>query len=192
LKHSYDIIYYKTTFIGLPFPFKTGCHQYLKNDSSDWCLAQCFKNKYKNTHNCLNGYFDFIIIYNSSDIQYKSCSEYEFNERSVSECISICPQDCIHRNYEFESIETFTRLSSNTTVINLFTKISDEITYRYTPKMSYNEFFGSFGGLVSMWLGFSIITLYDFICKYCNEVIEFSKNKSQNKNNRNKRSGPKI
>jgi hypothetical protein len=62
------------------------------------------------------------------------------------------------RELEFDERNLFPE-----SIVYLFPKSSDEMVYIYSPKMTVIDFIGNLGGIFSLWLGVSFISLFDGI-----------------------------
>ena len=91
-------------------------------------------------------------------------------------CTRECLPDCNHEIYKYEikDITDAPQLDAvssdkDTIIINLLAKLTDHFTYAYQPKLTISDFISRFGGLLSLWLGFSFYSIYchveDFVIK---------------------------
>lgn len=117
-------------------------------------------------------------------------------------CYGQCLGDCIDEEYDFDVEETShpsdrdiekaigSEKSSlelrkrRFATINLIRKFSGDVTYNHSPQMPFIEFICYVGSLASLWLGLSVLTIYDYSTKllilFIHKYYRF-KNKNQTK-----------
>ena len=94
----------------------------------------------------------------------------------ITNCTRECLPDCNHEIYKYEikDITDAPQLNAiapdkDTIIINLLAKSTDHFTYAYQPKLTISDFISRFGGLLSLWLGYSFYSIYchveDFVIK---------------------------
>ena len=111
--------------------------------------------------------------------QSNSCIYLEKNSL-LYQCESECKKNCINRYYTVNEIRSDiipsdlfgtnanTWIRKTSTFIKLVkSKLPDEVT-EHRPEMSFNSFFGNFGGTVGIWLGLSVIAVFEYLIKYYN------------------------
>ncbi len=98
-------------------------------------------------------------------------------------CYDQCLPDCIDEEYDFDVEETAypsdrdierafhsekptlkLRKMENAN-INLIRRFSGDVTYNHSPQMPFIEFICYIGSLASLWLGLSVLTIYDYLTK---------------------------
>ena len=177
---KYDVTFSKTKIIKLPKPYNTSCYDY-KNDQNEKsysnCVRRCMITKFFNKNKCI--FLGMELILNGEFNDKKLCSKkVKFNHIELMnflyKCKSqICLSDCIQEIYSYEikdvthshfdisfSMFNDTTDINNTIVINILPGDTNVHTYIHHPKISINDLFSKFGGLISLWLGFSFYSVY--------------------------------
>lgn len=128
----------------------------------------------------------------------QKCEEAESPEYKLwtINCENNCRQDCYEEYYQKDMFELkydyevvmwkkfnidADRVNINTTIIFLAAKYLEEISYTHVPKMSQFEFFAALGGLFSLWIGASVLTIYDVIQGLFKIGIDVRKRALENK-----------
>ena len=197
---TYDLLFYKKTIRKLQNPYKTDCRSYeseinstdIMSLSRDLCLTECVYDMVYEKYGCLNSGSNVIFGQKYSD--YKVCnfsiltneSEdniHEFQYRMRYLCHFKCKSDCIQEIYEYELTEVdnefdneLTQMnisinSSDITYITLLSKHLGETSYNHLPKTKLTDFLCSLGGLCSLWLGLSVISIYDYLIFIFSKLI---------------------
>ena len=143
------------------------------------CINDCLGEKIKKNNNkCLHGFnIKYVLWRNDSSYSsyhdLKLCEEdsnalinlMEEREQMRIDCESKCRSDCVNRYYKNQiKIRDPRRyynsdMPLNTTrIVYYHNNIPDQVT-EHLEKMSFVDFYGNFGGLVGVWLGFSIATV---------------------------------
>ena len=140
------------------------------------CIDRCLGNKMnKANHNCLYTFNPrYIPLRNDSayssfqDLKLCQNENHKHRRNEIvkmrNECEEKCRPDCVNRYYK-KSISSNFKLSLkdalplNTTKLSYYhNNMPDQIT-QHMEGMTFVDFFGNFGGLVGVWLGFSIATV---------------------------------
>ena len=147
------------------------------------CINECFGEKLKKTkHKCTYSFYIHPILWrnDSAYSSYQDLKLCDYNIRDndwkplphiVTErvkarldCDVKCRPDFVNRYYKkdtqvYEELGFDYKVPLNTTEINYFhNNMPDQIT-QHIEEISFVDFFGTFGGLVGVWLGFSIATV---------------------------------
>ena len=118
---------------------------------------------------------------------YLCGSDHNVNSSFAGEmknsCYDQCLPDCIDEEYDFDVEETahpsdsrIERANSKEkpalqlrkmrfSSINLIRRFSGDVTYNHSPQMPFIEFICYVGSLASLWLGLSVLTIYDYMTK---------------------------
>ena len=141
------------------------------------CINKCFGDKITKTNqNCLHPFYPRYILWRN-DSAYSSYHDLKLCEynwtlfpqivnarvKVRNECEVKCRPDCVNRYYQkvrkVYKLPNKYELAPNRTRISYFNNnMPDQIT-EHMQEMTFVDFFGNFGGLVGVWLGFSIATV---------------------------------
>ncbi|XP_023234948.1 degenerin unc-8-like [Centruroides sculpturatus] len=162
----------------LPSPYLTNCTNYKKlwkrrlgrgPLSREMCIEECLMNATLDHCGCVKT----SSIYPHYE---KFCHEVDIpctDKINYSHCFIACGPACHSISFEVniqeENIEVgiestnATTLWNQTAIILLFFKKSDLVIYTYRPKYESIEFFSYVGGYIGIWLGMSLIAVFDFL-----------------------------
>ena len=149
------------------------------------CINECIGDNIKKiTHNCLYPFYVRYILWRNESA-YLSYQDLKLCEDNVNfyreikngrdkivnervkmrnECEMKCRSDCVNRYYKklttlIDELPSYDVLPLNTAKIQIYhNNMPDQLT-EHMEGMTFIDFFGSFGGLVGVWLGFSIATV---------------------------------
>ena len=174
---NYDLTFSKTKIIKQPKPYKPFCHFYKKNDqvkSSSECYLNCVERSVIKKYNCLLDGMDITLNDQFENIKLCNATEIiRFNLFDIgvwmNQCkFKSCLPDCIQEIYNFE-IKDVTdspmlfkdnAINNDTIIMNILPVNGEEYTYIHQPKISWNDLMSKFGGLLSLWIGFSFYSIY--------------------------------
>ena len=143
------------------------------------CINRCFGDKTnRNDDKCIYPFYYRLFLWRnysaySSYHDLKMCDNNDLNPDIINERVQVrrdcemkCRPDCVNRYYKktikgYEKKELLFnyKVPLNTTDILYFpNNLPDQIT-QHIEEMSFVDFSGTFGGLVGVWLGFSIATV---------------------------------
>ena len=132
------------------------------------------------------------VIYNICNCTVKPCdltlqscqkcpeADDEEYKKLVRNCERSCHQDCYEEYYQKDIFElqddfkmktwqkydvnkTDRMVETNQTLVFLAAKYHEELSYTHAPKMVSFDFFAAMGGLFSLWIGASVLTIFDFL-----------------------------
>lgn len=183
----YDVTFRKTTIIKLPKPYKPNCHSYKSNDyvkSYYDCSIRCLHKLFFETLNCSSALIEVIL--NEEFSERRICTVDDLIELNMSwseiilnKCThELCLPDCIEEIYEYK-IKDVTdspsfindKPNNHTIIIEILPQDDDEFTYIHQPKIPRNDLFSKFGGLLSLWLGFSFFSIYQSIEHFIDDYM---------------------
>ena len=169
------------------------CHnyehdEYLRSD----CIAICVLKKiqHKNGHYFamkseflfMNRYKNLLRDFNRT--LYKNPDRIEPSSEFKPECMKQCKQDCSFEYYVYditfgsEKEPNFYYKGSN---IHIYHKLIPDIYIKHIPETTFISFISNFGGLLGMWLGISVILIFENIFNLFKQIIgKFSKPKPGN------------
>jgi hypothetical protein len=184
--YSYSISYSRINTKLLPPYYSTNCRKYnvsnineeqSRSDCIDRCVLNALREKCgKCIHNTGSLYrkefiemhtpemlCDFVRSYEISECYYRSINEIK------PECEFDCRPDCNNQFIDFD-IKNVDKITSSPWDKKVYVSIThsrlpDQVI-EHLPEMTFVSFIANFGGLAGMWLGLSVIALYDFIIKF--------------------------
>ena len=178
----YDVTFAKTTIKKLQKPYKPYCTDYNQDEhfkSYYDCTSKCVHSKIFEKYNC--SFIGIDLILNNGFDDKKMCGvnetldfDFFFFAEIVPKCkTELCLPSCKEEIYSYEVKDvsdspTFIneKIDNETIIINILPRDVEEFTYVHSPKISRNDLFSKFGGLISLWLGFSFYSIYSHIEYY--------------------------
>lgn len=166
----------------LPFPYETKCKDYNRMWeergkkgplSQEMCLGECVYNASMELCKCV---VPNIMFYHEDKI----CTEDELDcfDFNITKCYNYCQQPCDFINFEYDvqerkledseaqNIDDFYQdysITDHMAVVLVFLKRPEIIIYNHRPQYEDIEVFSFMGGYVGMWLGISLIAVFDFL-----------------------------
>ena len=178
----YDLTFSKTKIIKLPKPYKPFCHFYQDNadvKSFSECFVKCVERNMIEKYSCLmpemdltlNDQFENIRLCNANeilDVKYQYQLQFDIVKWTIQCRSESCLPNCIQEIYNYEikdvtdSLKFFRHntIKNDTITINILPVNAEEYTYIHQPKISWNDLMSKFGGLLSLWIGFSFYSIY--------------------------------
>ena len=189
--YSYDLPFNRMKIKYLEAPYDTKCVRYDLDSKKGYqmnieCLEHCFEKtmhkvcapcKSKKHQCCFITYYNvwpinWINKYNYGHLKYCQRDTCFYRKRNsvMNTCKLQCEQDCISRYYfvnERSSVNltTYRNWDKKALIYVLDSKMPDQVT-EHTEDMSFIDFFGTFGGTVGVWLGLSVVALFDYLIKH--------------------------
>lgn len=165
----------------LPDPYETQCKDYraiwkLRGNkgplSQMTCLTECIMNASLSQCNCVLPEINFPH-------SERICNEDELDclQLNMTECYNLCPQPCDFTDFEYDvqerileddsasTIQDFyehKKMNQRRAVVLIFLKRPEIVVYSHRPQYEDIEVFSFLGGYVGMWLGISLIAVFDF------------------------------
>ena len=196
---NYELSFSKKTTVKLPRPYHTNCKYYdLDKDSTDiysmtrdLCIAGCRNRRILKKYNCLLPSNDIIKGHTFSEgnickpktllDMISNGSVYRTDRSSKRLCYAKCEPDCVQTAYDVELDELyrdymsfFFRIEKNNPdmgYVLVLAKQFAETNHFHLPKMNLTDFLCNIGGLVSLWLGLSILSIYDYSSRIISSTI---------------------
>ena len=177
----YDVTFTKTVISKLPPPYKPYCRNYQSTDyvkSFYDCQTRCIHKIVFETLNCSIAGVDVIL--NEEFSEKKMCKKHDLDKLDViwflkvyNECENeVCLPNCIQEIYNYKITDVTespsfinNRPNNDTIIIKILPDDEEEFLYNHQPKISINDLLSKFGGLLSLWLGFSFFSMYNQIEK---------------------------
>jgi len=198
---NYDLLFNKKTTVKLPKPYKTDCFDYKEDINSsniyglsqELCSLKCRTEGILSKYNCLR--YGSEVLYESDYVDSMICNVsllMDTSDRSIyyheylkrQECYQKCKIECIQQVFNFELNEVDrsdgdivnycinATNDQNITLVTVMAKLFDDINYIHLPKMNFIDFWSSLGGLFSLWLGLSVIAVYDSLFALCVSLVQ--------------------
>ncbi|XP_067131751.1 degenerin unc-8-like [Centruroides vittatus] len=168
-------------------PYSTNCSYYERSKEKSFdelytrqrCILNCQKEKWLEICGCISGDYPF-------ETDGIFCSEQTYMclvNLNTDHCFHKCQIACQATVFEYEvddaPIEFYDfyvpleipdedtnenyRKQQQVAVMNFFFKRPELLIYKYKPKFQSIELFGYVGGYIGMWLGISLIAIFDFL-----------------------------
>jgi hypothetical protein len=161
----------------------------MKSPSQWKCYQNCVSGYRKKSCGCLTNQIDDSFLLDEITLNDRFCENFnafkgDFLKRDRDEelfefCNKICPVGCIedHYNYVISNIN----YHSNDIKIQMTHSTSSKDTIvKHASNMSIPVYFANLGGIAGLWLGISILTLYN----YCEKIVKFVQKKIAHRLNR--------
>ena len=180
---EYIILFSRIKKYLLKYPFKTDCFEYKeKLLNQEHCLADCLEILSKDKCGDCEPRFNLQLknFVRSKTVKICNfsfdCGKEEWNyDEAKNDCETKCKADCYTEFYDYfvTSDKPHERNDSiNTTIIRIIHKTIPDVEIRHFPEFTWNSYVANMGGLAGMWLGFSAISLYDWIMILIKKVYE--------------------
>jgi hypothetical protein len=166
-KYFYSLKFFSTKEKLLPFPYGTNCNYYEKNSletnsykSREHCIYEDMKrlehDKCKSNRRWLFMSLNDTRINDKKINLMKNCS-FHFDRVLLKEK---CRKNCYNEYYENRLINELplpgNKYKTNLTFIRIQKLPERELIYNHLPKMDLMQYFGSIGGLIAFWFGYSL------------------------------------
>ncbi len=162
--------------------------------SRELCLFKCRTKRTVSKFNCLRYTSETIFEDQFSDSKVCNSSVllnvnedgiYYFEAIQAIKCFQECRPECVQEVYSFDlhevdrsdgdlinyNIYKNATNSENISLVSVMVRLFDEISYIHLPKMRLTDFWSSFGGLLGLWLGLSVLAIYDNIIAFCISIF---------------------
>ncbi|XP_023240338.1 acid-sensing ion channel 4-like [Centruroides sculpturatus] len=186
-------------------PFKDKCVLYGKDDfkkikSQKECLSLCTRDLIKKECGCLDPTLKFYRNVTFCDLtkEEDACCMMKMRKVNISYCQ--CPLPCHEITYDVSlystiwpsesefKLRSLKNLSKQITYeeyrkghlqMNVFFDRMERFIYNQHPVYEKDEFFSHLGGQLSLWLGLSLLTLFEYLEKFSLFCIQVYKNFSR-------------
>ena len=158
----------KTELLGSDYD--TNCQEYNLdykyanfNMRSD-CITDCFQ---KRKQNCgrrglanTGDLFRVEFLKQNRNLKFEDfCDDFQVYIRIKSSCLELCRPDCNFDYYSYERKDSTFKSKNEGIEFYLAHSHLPDVILKYSPQVSFISFWCSFGGLLGMWLGLSILTI---------------------------------
>jgi hypothetical protein len=190
----YQIFFAKTITHSLKYPHKSNCSDYGIETSmkfpSQWkCYQNCVSGFRKKSCGCLTNQLDDSFLLDEITPNDRFCKNFDAfkgdclksdsDEELFEFCNKICPVGCIEDHYNYV-ISNINYHSDDIKIQITHSTSSKDTIVKHAPNMSTSVYFANLGGIAGLWLGLSILTLYD----YCEKIVKFLQKKIAHRLNR--------
>ena len=192
--YEYSMAFNRMKIKYLEPPYETNCVNYNLDSINGYqmnieCLQHCIEQtmhkvcspcKGTKFHQCCfitksNVWpINWINKYNYGHLEYCKHERCFWTKRNsvMNKCKLQCQKECVSRYYivnerSSTNLTTHRNWDKSTVIFIYDNKIPDQAT-EHTPDMTFIDFFGTFGGTVGIWLGLSVIALFDYLIKHFN------------------------
>ncbi len=162
--------------------------------SRELCLYKCRTERILSKFDCLRSASETIFEDQFSDSKVCNASVilntnkdgiYYFEVIEAIKCLHKCKAECVQQVYSFDLYEVDRsdgdiishNMNKNATdfenisLVSLMVRQFDEIRYIHLPKMRFTDFWSNFGGILGLWLGLSVLAIYDNIIAFCVSIF---------------------
>ena len=169
------------------------CHDYDDDEfSRSDCIAICVMKKVQHELGRFNAilnkflfrkeYSKLLPAYNQT--RYISPDRFDAYTEFKSECMQQCKQDCSFAYFLYD-INIGREIESNDyhreSLFYINSKQIPDIYIKHIPETTFISFISNFGGLLGMWLGISVIMIFENIFNLFKQIIgKFSEPKPGN------------
>ena len=155
----------------VPDSFETNCYEYnIRNEygtirMENDCLLHCFVDKTKQKFKSITFSSNYLIrreLYSSYDkIPSNFCNWCDDEVEHVKICFEKCKPDCNTIQFFTEIKKTYYQSWSSDEMVycNFVHNLIPDVVVRHTLEMTLMSFVCNFGGLLGMWLGFSVLSI---------------------------------
>ena len=154
----------------------------MESDCRVHCIASIFKEAYKDRSKVQLLLCDLVrrehklCFGNISDHLY---GRYYLNEEKCNYCSARCKPDCNTRLYftDINKIHDWSSETNEVYILNIKPGSIPHTIVRHSFEMTLMSFICNFGGLLGMWLGFSVLSISKHIFQSIDRLISFDGNK---------------
>ena len=154
-----NIGFYKRVRNLLPFPYSTNCYQYTSS-SGYKSQKDCFFKYISQKELKICGYnynwnrrFFNITEEKFQFTKYVNKCHFNINKERLK---NLCKIDCEINEYSLKHVYYTMSAFPYVTIMELYLDNTYIIHTTYVPKINWIEYLSTFGGLLSMWIGFSV------------------------------------
>ena len=182
LNHYTSIKYSEIRIQRLGEGYDTDCHSYESDSNYSYrrmrsdCVTNCYQDEIRKLCNVDSGYFMSQSplkqnYFNNSHDKIRSCYEMEYNlitQTTKLDCEKVCKVECNFKYYPLETL-SFERPDP---ILNIVHGQMPDIFIKYIPEITLMGFICNFGGLLGMWLGLSLFTIFHNISNLFIKVVQ--------------------
>ena len=165
--------------------YDTNCHSYESDSNYSYrrmrsdCVMDCYQDKLRDICKFQSGYFMSQSTlkqsyFNNSHDKIRSCFDKDYQsfirliQTTRLDCEKVCKVEC---NFKYYPLETL-KIKGENTILNIVHGQLPDIFIKYIPEITLMGFICNFGGLLGMWLGLSLFTLFNKISNLFLKVVQ--------------------
>ena len=145
------------------------------------CLTECYQDKIRKICNDSYNFFPCISLlrseyFSTPNMKVKICNKIIYNghfEELKTHCMKFCIIDC---NFVYFNVDLYVDIKRRSH-IGIERDNAKVIIINYIPEMDLMNFICNFGGLLGIWLGFSIFSTFKY---FLEKVVKAIKIKAKN------------
>ena len=179
----YSITFSLTSFQLLRSPYSTDCKNYYKETeflSRKDCIRKCKLTESQDKCGVVSHEVD--VYENETNVRFaQSLEEVNCvkNLNLKSDCVNKCPNyDCFKQDYAPKITAQYSS-NYNHCEVDLAIPTDPQLTHHHKPKIETIEFLCFMASTFSLWFGFNLLSIYDWIQIFC-----YKTKSSINKNKR--------
>ena len=168
--HHYEIIYTQKSYKLLPSPYATNCIDYsLKRGlkSRNDCIRKCQIRQSMDKCGVIAEGIDVYsgeqnVIFAETDEEFNCTNSLDFDGHCLEECAN---NDCSKQYIEMKIIEDqeLSEEYGNINIVSLWLPFEPKSTFIHRPSIETVEFLCYLASTLSIWFGFSIISVYSWL-----------------------------
>ena len=193
--HWYCSIFSKYSIKRMASPYQSNCFDYENNKKNNVsvysrydCYEQCLKQDFMDKCSCIPDDLNIIerhfndknfntTFCKGNQIDMK-CAEEIFGKKNRYKCDNKCNVDCKNDFYSYEvfdegDVKEVVNPKEVVSRVFLAAKFGDEVFYIHHKKYSLSEFIANICGLVSWWIGVSMLTIYNVSLLFFDRLKKF-------------------
>ena len=186
LGKGYVITYSQLRTQLLDSNYDTNCYQYdldyahgnfnMRSDCLTWCIQNHVNKKCKTqafvpSMNLLRD--ETLYQTQIKTIGHCFIEQNDENAQLRSSCLATCKKDCEYRSYDVKTKMIWPLRIDNPNRLEIYIGQNNmpDILIISIPEITFISFVCNFGGLIGMWLGISILVIFDDVCKAISLLI---------------------
>ena len=190
----YGISFTRKTIAKLPKPYKTDCQFYEPDLSStdiyglsrDLCITKCKNEEIYSKLKCILSTNDIILGQKYSELPMCGIVEEvkpergQFENQIYNKCRKQCKQNCFKELFDLDIYEVEDKEMAlvfgndknepNISYFAVLNKLYAQTHSYHLPRIKFIDFLSNIGGLMGLWLGLSVITLFDYLSLFCSAL----------------------
>ena len=168
--------------------YDTDCFEYdldynystfnMRSDCVTWCYQrEVNKLCHSQAHIYSGDLFRREVWYQAKNMTFEHCFKNDTDKilAIYSSCYKQCPKDCSFEYYSKDIKSVLSNVNLDRIKIILFHSDMPDITVNYVPDMTLLSLICNFGGLLGMWLGLSLLVMFEDFKNIVTKIIQSRK-----------------